>query len=244
MKKSVYQFVALALTMSLTVCNVVVAKESNKSDNQKQAIEHVKILKYGDDFNESMTFSIEEQWRNSANKRTDYFTYSYPTPQSNSVTEYVTYTKEFYNNAKDSSKRVKIELDEDGRVKGEVANVKGSNLSYDSLFEYYKSKYKESVKENSWEQLGTVEFIGKKVNKVQMKVNVGFGLYAGERTGEKVIAYLDPETGLPVKEEVYAENAKVPMIVRIFMFDTLSASNSNVFEEYGGVPLVDVKTKK
>ncbi|WP_068793406.1 hypothetical protein [Brevibacillus laterosporus] len=158
--------------------------------------------------------------------------------------KYVTYQKNFYNNeAKDSLKYVLIELDKDGKVKGKVAKRKGSNSPNDSLFEYYKSKYKGSIKENDWEQLGTGEFIGKKVNKVQLKIYTGFCLYAGERAGEKVIAYLDPETELPVKEEIYAENANEPMIVRIFMFDTISDTNSSVFEEYGGVPLVDV-TKK
>ncbi|MFB0830545.1 hypothetical protein ACEU2D_13095 [Brevibacillus laterosporus] len=158
--------------------------------------------------------------------------------------KYITYQKNFYNNeAKDSLKYVLIELDKDGKVKGKVAKRKGSNSPNDSLFEYYKSKYKGSIKENDWEQLGTGEFIGKKVNKVQLKIYTGFCLYAGERAGEKVIAYLDPETELPVKEEIYAENANEPMIVRIFMFDTISDTNSSVFEEYGGVPLVDV-TKK
>lgn len=89
---------------------------------------------------------------------------------------------------------------------------------YNSLFTSIASKYR--AKE--WVPTGTVEFNGKQVTKLKRVVTLPKG------EPDVTVAYLDPVTGLPVKEELYiGVNNSSPITTKIYFFDEMKNDPTN-----------------
>jgi hypothetical protein len=213
---------------------------ANEKAKQTGPIQHLKILQYGGEYEEIKGMGMNEIWYDpvSGSYREDVMIFTNPVPNSEMFDGSYIYSRMY----RAHGKEVKLKLDENGEIKGTVKQVNSTDKMYKTdLIEFYKAKYQEEIKMNTWEPIGSGEFHGKAVNKVQMIVGTPFGVYRGETGGERIIAYLDAQTGLPLKEEIYVDTeAKEPMIIRIFLFDT--TNNAKVFEDYGDVPLEEVKS--
>ncbi|GED71812.1 hypothetical protein BRE01_55140 [Brevibacillus reuszeri] len=184
-------------------------------------IEHMKV------FRESVgTLDYEETWFNSTTGdwRSDLFSYNSKTPANGTFLRSIVTEKGY---------REYLLKTENGGFTGETwINREPNKRPYQSLFQDVAKEYKKS----EWKSVGTVNFFGKQVKKLQRLSTdpKGYPL--------KYIVYLDLSTGLPMREEYYFNKDTSPWLISTYFFDKVIDPNGTIFKDVSGVTLREIES--
>jgi hypothetical protein len=196
------------------------AKAFAADQKTKPNIEHMKVIRKG-----VASIQYEETWFNptTGDARLDYVSYNFGSTESVNATRSL--------------------LVENGKRKYQLKTVNGEWTGetwlnrvpvkyyqpYHSLFQYVEQRYKMQ----GWQPIAVVDFNGKKVQKVQF-------IEVMPNITTTTVAYLDLVTGLPVKEELYNNNADQPFLVNIYLFDRINDPAGAIFKDFSGATIKEV----
>lgn len=166
------------------------------------------------------TVEYVERWHNLMNGNTRFDNMQY---DLNANT-----TKFTRSMAVEGGKRKYLLKQVNGQWTGETWLSKTYAIPNQSLFNSESQRYKS----NGWVAMGNVTFNGKQVKKVKFTEG-------SPNMKTTTIAYLDTQTGLPVKEELYNNNDPKPFAVSIYLFDRVNDPTA-IFKEFSGATIKEV----